>query len=242
MSQHESLRNRTEQHKVKNTFSKNDDKHIAVAAKMTIDYIQTKFKEDIEQNGYSLEYQNSITLEEIANFIKRKSDNPRDTFDNTYFDRAIKPDGGVIYLITKKGEKLPLVIAEVKRQGTNTERVQEGKKKQAVGNAIERLGKNLTGIRAMMQYEDIVPFVCFGWGCDFGEDESAKTVLAKVSTMNQLYPLNTKHIFKKDWQFGMKSSGFSPVSMYFREKEWSIEEMYDIMVYIAETAFRYYTT
>lgn len=102
MSQHVSLRNRTEQHKVKNTFSKNDDKHIAVAAKMTIDYVQTKFKEDIEQNGYSLEYQNSITLEEIANFIKRKSDNPRDTFDSTYFDRAIKPDGGVIYLITKK--------------------------------------------------------------------------------------------------------------------------------------------
>ena len=42
----------------------------------------------------------------------------------------------------KKNEKSPLVIAEIKRQGTNKERLQEGKTKQATGNAIERLKNN----------------------------------------------------------------------------------------------------
>ena len=53
----------------------------------------------------------------------------------------------------------PIVIAEIKRQGTNNEREKEGKPKQATGNPIERLGKNLTGIKAMMNHEKITPFI-----------------------------------------------------------------------------------
>lgn len=240
MSQHNSLRNRTEQHKPKNKESKNDDKNIAIAIAKTIEYINEKFKQEIEDKELRIEFSNSISLEEMRNFILRKKHRPRELFDNSYLDRVIKPDGGVIYLVNKDGEKLPLVIAEVKHQGTNKERQKEGKQKQAVGNAIERLGKNLTGIRTMMFYEEIVPFVCFGWGCDFGEDESAKTVLAKVVTLNEFYPLNTKFIFKRDGINESRVLGFSPVSMFFREKEWNIEEMYEITSYIAETAFRYY--
>lgn len=240
MSQHDSLRERTEQHKVKNMFSKNDDKSIAIASKMVINYIQTRFNFIIKENNYTFDYSDSISLGEIAKFIQRKG--MRKDFDFSYSDRCLRPDGGIIYLITTDGDKLPLVISEVKRQGTNNERLQEGKKKQAVGNAIERLGKNLIGVRTMMQYEDIVPFVCFGWGCDFGKDESAKTVLAKVSTMNELYPLNKIHVRKKDGLHGVNSAGFSPVSMFFREEEWTVEEMYNIMKEIAETSFRYYTT
>ena len=132
-----------------------------------------------------------------------------------------------------------MVIAEIKRQGTNKERIQEGKSKQATGNAIERLGKNLTGIKAMMNYEDITPFVCFGWGCDFAVDtDETLTVRSKIIVMNEFYQLNKIYVFKKDGTSDANS--FAPVSMFFREDRWSVQEMFDIMKEIAETSFRYY--
>lgn len=91
----------------------------------------------------------------------------------------------------------------------------------------------------MMNYENITPFVCFGWGCDFDfENEDAKTVMSKVVMMNEFYTLNKINIFKKDGN--SNANDFSPVSMYFRKEKWSIEEMFDIMKEIAETSFRYY--
>lgn len=35
-------------------------------------------------------------------------------------------------------------------------------------------------------------------------------------------------------------NAFAPVSMYFRETEWTEDEMFEIMKEIAETTFRYY--
>src|SRR3546814_7053665 len=75
----------------------------------------------------------------------------------------------------------------MKRQGTNDQRALEGKGKQSQGNAIERLGKNLIGFRSALQYKRITPFVCFGWGIDFAPGSS---ILDRVITMNEFYPLN----------------------------------------------------
>ena len=63
----------------------------------------------------------------------------------------IKPDGGFLYATDKEGNKKLILVAEVKRQGTNDKRLSEGLPKQAKGNAIERLGKNLVGIRAIFK-------------------------------------------------------------------------------------------
>ena len=80
-----------------------------------------------------------------------------------------------------------ILISEVKNQGTNDQRKAEGKKRQAQGNAIERLGKNVIGFRAAMLTEGIMPFVCFGYGCDFANDSS---ILDRVVTMAMFGPLN----------------------------------------------------
>lgn len=56
--------------------------------------------------------------------------------------------------------------------------------------------------------------------------------------MNEFYDLNKINIFKKDGNSDVNY--FSPVSMYFREERWSVEEMFDIMKEIAETSIRYY--
>jgi type II restriction enzyme len=90
---------------------------------------------------------------------------------------AIRPDGGLLFIEGKKGDPLtyPILIAEVKNQGTNDLRAQEGLPKQAKGNAIERLGKNVIGLRTALLRESIFPFVCFGYGCDFAYWSGALT-------------------------------------------------------------------
>ena len=57
----------------------------------------------------------------------------------------LQPDGGVIYLTDRDNNMYPILIGEVKKQGTNDKREEEGKGKQAQGNAVERLGKNVIG-------------------------------------------------------------------------------------------------
>ena len=162
-------------------------------------------------------------------------------FDDTFRDRTIIPDGGVIWL-TKDSDpnyRRLVLVSEVKKQGTNKDRMKEGRPRQAQGNAIERLGKNLIGIRAAMNHELVTPFVCFGWGCDFDEDyDSGSFVMSKISMMNEFYSLNRTYVFKKDGS--SDKNHFAPVSMYFRESEWTQCEMFDILKEVAETSLRYY--
>lgn len=241
LGQSESLRRRVEQHKPKNNKSKIDDKDIYIAMNRVVEYLEYRFNlaNPVGGRNYKILFEKQISTEYMINFIKEKG--KRLEFDEKYLKNSIKPDGGILYLVESDDSgriimKKPILISEIKRQGTNDERIKEGKKKQATGNAIERLGKNLTGVKTMMNYEKITPFVCFGWGCDFAEDSTA--VLAKVSMLNEFYPLNRINVFKKDG--GSDFNYFSPVSMFFREKKWSIDEMYEIMKEIAESAFRYY--
>ena len=69
-------------------------------------------------------------------------------FHHHFHNSSIRPDGGILRMVANNGEELPILIAEVKNQGTNDLRAQQGLKKQAKGNAIERLGKNVIGLRA----------------------------------------------------------------------------------------------
>src|SRR3546814_8965592 len=83
---------------------------------------------------------------------------------------------------------------------------------------LERLGKNLIGFRSALQYERITPFVCFGWGIDFAPGSS---ILDRVITMNEFYPLNRIFVFKRE--------DYAPVSMFFRSNEWDTAELYATM-------------
>ncbi len=232
-TQHDSLMRRFEQHKPKNEKSKIDDKNIYESMTMVADYLEERFLGQLDD--YIITFDKSIKISYMISLIKTKK--IRNEFDYDFIDRTIVPDGGVLFLEKKDGSfKKPILISEVKRQGTNKQRMQKGFERQATGNAIERLGKNLTGIKTMMNHEKITPFVCFGWGDDFAPEE--KTVLSKVSMLNEFYPLNKTYVFKKDGDSNFND--FSPVSMYFREKLWSVEEMFEIMKEIAETSLRYY--
>jgi len=145
-------------------------------------------------------------------------------FDNT----SIKPDGGLLCLEQKKddGLRFPVLISEVKNQGTNDQRRREGLPRQARGNAIERLGKNVIGFRAALMRESIFPFVCFGYGCDFEETSS---ILDRVTTIAMFGRLNKTYLHN-DGPNGQFNRG----SFYFRQDRWRVEEMLAVMKDIAE--------
>ena len=228
MARSDQLRRNKEQHKAKNRLSKHDDKKVAQAMDQVISYLNDRLT--LETQGYSLEYVTSIRLSEMVEIIS--SYEKRFEFANlTKETSSMKPDGGILMLRKKADQdfKRVVLVVEMKRQGTNDLRRAEGKKQQSRGNAIERLGKNLIGIRATLQYEDITPFVCFGWGVDFAPDSSIND---RVITMNEFYPLNRIFVFKRE--------GYSPVSMFFRVNEWKVPELYEIMKEVAETSIRYY--
>jgi type II restriction enzyme len=131
------------------------------------------------------------------------------------------------------GDRLsyPILIAEVKNQGTNDMRAEEGLPKQAKGNAIERLGKNVIGLRAALMRESIFPFVCFGYGCDFAKDSS---ILDRVSTVAMFGRLNRTYLHNEE------GGKFNRGSFYFRREKWSVDEMFEIMKDIAERSVLYY--
>jgi type II restriction enzyme len=144
----------------------------------------------------------------------------------------MEPDGGILSILDRKKRPHPVLISEVKNQGTNKKRVAEGLTKQAKGNAIERLGKNLIGFRAVMLAEGIMPFVCFGYGDDF---EDGSYILDRVLTMAMFGPLNRVSVVNEG-----DGGQFDRGSFFFREERWTEREMADVLYAVAERSIHYY--
>lgn len=145
---------------------------------------------------------------------------------------GMRPDGGILSILRDDGSCLPVLIAEKKNQGTNDLRALEGKGKQARGNAIERLGKNVIGFRAAMSGEDIFPFVCFGDGCDFAPES---TILDRVATIAQFGALNTEHLYRQG-----RRGEFQRGTFHFRVAEWTEAEMTERGFSIAAKSVHHY--
>ncbi len=128
MADSATLRSAVNQHTPKNTQSKTDDKRIYQAMRRCIDYLEQRLAEPLK--GYRLEFQKQIRFGEMIRLISAQG--LRKEFDRTFDDRTIKPDGGIIFL---KKEDNPdylkiILVAEVKKQGTNDTRIAEGKPRQ----------------------------------------------------------------------------------------------------------------
>ncbi|MBR4170827.1 MAG: type II restriction endonuclease [Kiritimatiellae bacterium] len=145
---------------------------------------------------------------------------------------TMRPDGGILSIRGKDGNLFPILISEKKNQGTNDLRELQGKPKQAKGNAIERLGKNVIGLRAAMLNESIFPFVCFGDGCDFADDSS---IVDRVKTIAMFGTLNEVHLHNEG-----PDGIFNRGTYFFRVQEWTEDEMYTRSVDIARRSIFYY--
>lgn len=209
-----------------NVTSKKQQSDIIEALKQVIDYIDQKFLKKI-----SLIHKPEWRLKDIVAELRQTY--PDVKFHYHFESSSIRPDGGILCIHGQPDDTLtyPILIAEVKNQGTNDLRVAEGRPRQARGNAIERLGKNLIGLRTALMRESISPFVCFGYGCDF-EDKSS--ILDRVATMAMFGELNKTYLHDEG------DGKFKRGSFYFRQEPWSVEEMADIMKDIAERSVFYY--
>ena len=209
-----------------NLTSKQQESDVIKALVQVVEYLGRKFEKKI-----SLIHDKQWRLKDIV--AELGDSYPEIEFHYHFDSSSIRPDGGILYIQGRPGDKLtyPILIAEVKNQGTNVLRAQEGLPKQAKGNAIERLGKNLIGLRTALMRESIFPFVRFGYGCDFEADSS---ILDRVSTMAMFGKLNTTYLHNEE------GGKFNRGSFYFRPEKWSVDEMVAIMKDIAERSVLYY--
>lgn len=185
----------------------------------------------IEKFGLKLVHKKRVMLTDIvADLRKNFNDvNFTDPFPRSF----MTPDGGLLYIESRGTRDLyPILITEVKNQGTNDLRKKEGKKPQAKGNAIERLGKNVIGFRTMMAVDNIMPFVCFGYGCDFDDGSS---ILDRVKTIAMFGDLNQISVLPEG------SDGvFNRGSFFFQRDPWTKKEMSDVMTEVATRSIHYY--
>lgn len=214
---------KTRKNIVINTESKVMDKNIDVAVSNTLSYLTSKYK-------YNFISKKQIYIKEIVDMLNDKIEEGTTNFSYHHNSSFIRPDGGCIFLIDKKGNKYPILISEIKKQGTNNKLVKEGKDKQSKGNAIERLGKNVCAFRAMLTEEDIFPFICFGSGCDF---EPSSTILDRVSCIAMFGELNKVNVHN--------NGRFQHGSYFFREEDWTLKEIEDLFKVIVDESIRYYT-
>ena len=206
-----------------NATAKKQESQLLVALKEVVQKITDEFKVELRHDS---QWKLKAIVESLT------ADFSDIEFHHHFDTSSMRPDGGILRLVGSDGETYPILISEVKNQGTNDLRKQEGKKKQAKGNAIERLGKNVIGFRAAMMSEAIVPFLCFGYGCDFADDSS---ILDRVSTIAMFGPLNQINVVNQG-DGGMFNRG----SFFFREAEWSHDEMVEVMLDVAQRSIYYY--
>lgn len=205
-----------------NTTSKRQDKAILRAVRAVKATIETRFP------TLTLHWAKREMLTPLIEALRHRF--PEVSFCHCHDTSFMTPDGGILSLVGKDRKRYPILIAEKKNQGTNDLRVREGKPRQAQGNAIERLGKNVIGFRVRMLHEAIFPFVCFGDGCDFADDLS---ILDRVRTIAMFGELNQEHLFRE-------GDHFNRGTFYFRVPEWTQAEMEERCLAIAERSVHYY--
>ncbi len=207
-----------------NVTSKKQESDIIKALRVVEDKIKKEFPK------IQLDFKKNWLLDEI---IKRLHIFFPEIEFHCYSNKSnMRPDGGILFIKkSADGELFPILITEAKNQGTNDIRKAEGKSKQALGNAIERLGKNVIGFRTALLNESIFPFICFGYGCDFSENE---TIVDRVGTIAMFGKLNKTYLHNEG------ENRFNRGSFYFREKRWSPEEMSKLMYEIAKGSIYYY--
>lgn len=209
-----------------NVTARKQESDVIKALQKVVDHLDHKFGQKI-----ALIHEKQWLLKDIISELKHCY--PEAEFHYHFETSSIRPDGGILYIEGRLGDPLryPILIAEAKNQGTNDARLLEGLPKQAKGNAIERLGKNLIGLRTALMRESIFPFVCFGYGCDF---DPSSSILDRVSTMAMFGELNKTYLHNEE--NGKLNRG----SFYFRCEKWTVDEMFTVMKDIAERSVMYY--
>lgn len=208
---------------------------------------------------YEFNFKKGISKQEI----NRKLRSIDSRLGQTLFvkESRIKPDGGIIEVIDKKGTPRIILVSEAKYQGKDIENIQGGilvgKNKDqdlmVAGNAIERAYKNINEIRNYMLDELHFPYVIFLQGSNFATkivqvfkpdgtfieikpDAGGMNRIDRVTAANYSMPINNnycKNIFISNKKASVM---LQAASLYARCEAWTEKEMKIIMLEVAETS------
>ena len=159
---------------------------------------------------------------------------------NMYYglDSSIIVDAKVVELTINNGgtvKSYPLFIGEDKKQGTNDERISEGKARQAIGNAVERAAKNyiIVADYCFLHDHNFFPYVIFAHGCDFGDDIT-KTTKAKL--MPYVGEINVINPFFDNEIWWARKGG----TCFCQNDTFTEEELYKICYEICRIGIEHY--
>ncbi len=190
-----------------NTKAKKQEKYIVAATKETIERSKENYPD------YDFNYHTNIKL----------SDFRRSERNDTY----IRPDGGMITASPKHdpSKEYVVLMSEAKHQGTNDARAEEGKKKQAMGNAVERAVKNVNECHNICASigQSFVPYVIYCSGCDFAENSAIRDRLSGITeNIGEIY------ITQKPQEYdslGCEIPKPLRVTVKLKERCWELEEV-----------------
>lgn len=174
-----------------------------------------RVRKTLEQEYKGLRFDQTPQLQLGAVIAQLKYAFPDVGFCTCFESSSMRPDGGILSIEDGSGRKYPVLISEKKNQGTNDFRAKQGKSKQAKGNAIERLGKNVIGFRASLL-----------------EDSS---IVDRVKTIAMFGTLNEIHLHNEG-----PNGVFNRGTYYFRVPEWTEDEMYALSLEVARRSILYY--
>jgi type II restriction enzyme len=228
MTQSQKLSENKNQHIQKNIYSQSQD--------VKIKDVVREVKDKLIQKYSNLEFGiiDTLSLHKIESLISNNV--------TTGESSTIKPDGGFLW-VEIKGIKYFILVSEQKRQGTNDKLLAEGKTKQSMGNAAERLGKNVKAFDILFDAHDIYPFVVFLQGCDFFDEES--TIGDRIRTIALFQEINKINIQWKKIGNRLYTGG----SYYMRghsmndapgTSDWTFDEMLTILLNVATQSTEYY--
>lgn len=208
---------------------------------------------------YNFNYRKGISKQEI----NQKLSSIDSRLGKTLFvkESRIKPDGGIIEVIDKKGKSRIILVSEAKYQGKDIENIQDGilvgKNKDqdlmTAGNAIERAYKNINEIRNYMLDELHFPYVIFLQGSNFATkivqvfkpngtfveirpDAGGMNRIDRVTAANYCMPINKNYCKNIFISHNKTSVMLQAASLYARCEAWTEKEMKVIMMKIAETS------
>ena len=221
----------------------NDDKVLTEATKAAYEAIRKDYILKIPDNWDFECVHKKLTYQEIRGKAVLNGV-PTDVFEKYYGGpSSIETDSHIIYLtIYNNGnfDRKPLFLGEIKKQGTNDQRIIEGKRRQAVGNAApDRVAKNFE-IAADFCYlcdKKFFPYNVYLHGCDFAIDEITSTTKAKLQPffgiLNKFSPWFDQNAL-------VYLNAHKGGSCYFQREPYTYKQLYESCYRCCEEGIKYY--
>ena len=194
---------------------------------------------EYNHKGISFDYDSKLSKDDIDDYFKYQLKVQGSKFD---FDKLtsskMRPDGGIVWMYIGKN-KYPILMSEMKKQGTNDVRELEGKTKQAMGNAIERFAKNKDFFELLCSFYNILPIALFASGDDF---KTGSSIVGRLSVINNMFPLNTDVITSETMTSGLYKTSTTKTrcAIYRKEEKWSYNEIANVITSVTNQAIQYY--